>query len=178
MVILLTAMEDTTSASYGYKLGADFYLSKPFEIDILITLIYNQLKTRERTRSLYAESAKVLSPIDVTTSSADEQFLIHLNRLITENMNNRTFSIQFLVDRIGVGRTTFYQKVKILTGMSVNEYINKLRINQALQLLENSDATVSEIADKVGFSYQCHFSTAFKQITGMTPTEYRQSKKR
>ena len=114
----------------------------------------------------------------MTTSSADEQFLIHLNRLITENMNNRTFSIQFLVDRIGVGRTTFYQKVKILTGMSVNEYINKLRITQALHLLENSDATVSEIADKVGFSYQCHFSTAFKQITGMTPTEYRQSKKR
>lgn len=177
MVILLTAMEDTTSASYGYKLGADFYLSKPFEIDILISLIYNQLKTRERTRSLYAENARILSPIDVTTSSADEQFLIQLNRLITENMNSRTFNIQFLVDHIGVGRTTFYQKVKILTGMSVNEYINKQRINQALQLLENSDATISEIADKVGFSYQCHFSTAFKQITGMTPTEYRQSKK-
>lgn len=63
MVILLTAMEDTTSASYGYKLGADFYLSKPFEIDILITLIYNQLKTRERTRSLYAESARYSPPL-------------------------------------------------------------------------------------------------------------------
>lgn len=177
MVILLTAMGDSDSTSYGYKLGADFYLAKPFEMETLLSILCNQLKGRERIRELYNESTQLLSPVETTSSSADEQFLIRLNRLITENMNSQTFSIQFLVDRIGVGRTTFYQKVKILTGMSVNEYINKLRINQALQLLESSDATISEIADKVGFSYQCHFSTAFKQITGMTPTEYRQSKK-
>lgn len=178
MVILLTAVGDSASVSLGYKLGADFYLAKPFEIDMLLILIYNQLKTRERIRKLYMESANILSPVEATTSSADESFLIKLNKLISEHMNDRSFNIDFLVDHMGVGRTTFYQKVKILTDMSVNDYINKIRIGQAAVLLETTDATVSEIADKVGYAYQCHFSTSFKQIIGMTPTEYRRSKKK
>ena len=177
MVILLTAVGDPASISLGYKLGADFYLAKPFEMDMLLTLIYNQLKNRERVRHLYANSMTVLSPVETTVSSADEHFLLELNRLIAENMSNTGLDVNFLIDRLAVGRTTFYQKVKILTGMSVNDYINKMRIDRAAFLLLNSAATVSEIADEVGYAYQRYFSTLFKQMTGMTPTEYRQRAK-
>lgn len=178
IVILLTVASNPASASYGYKLGADFYLAKPFEIDMLMTQIYNQLKTRERIRKLYIDSANMLSPTDATASSADEYFLMKINSLIAKYMNDRSFNINFLIKNMRVGRTTFYQKVKILTGMSANDYINKIRITHAMTLLESTDATVSEIADKVGYLYQCHFSSSFKQMLGMTPTEYRQSKRK
>ena len=177
MVILLTAVGDPASISLGYKLGADFYLAKPFEVDMLLTLIYNQLKNRERMRKLYANSMAVLSPVETTASSADEHFLLELNRQIADNMNNSALDVNFLIDKLAVGRTTFYQKVKILTGMSVNDYVNKMRIDRAAHLLLHSTATVSEIADEVGYTYQRYFSTLFKQMTGMTPTEYRQRAK-
>lgn len=176
MVILLTAMGDPESISHGYKLGADFYLAKPFEIDMLLTLIYNQLKSRERIRKNFADGMNLLSPEETTASSADEHFLQELNGLILENMDNQALDVNLLTEKMAMGRTTFYQKVKILTGMSVNDYVNKIRIGRAAHLLTHSAETVGEIADEVGFAYQRYFSTLFKQMTGMTPTEYRRSK--
>lgn len=173
MIVLLTAMSDPQNVSQGYKLGADMYIAKPFEIDMLLTRIYNQLRARERILRMYAEGLNVQSIVETTASSADEHFLQKLNDLIRQHMDDSSLDVNLLARKMAVGRTTFYQKVKILTGMSVNDYLNRMRIGHAAHLLIYSEKTVGEIADEVGYAYQRYFSTLFKHMTGMTPTQYR-----
>lgn len=151
-VILLTARNDEASRIFGYKNGADTYLTKPFEISMLYTAIYNQLKNRERIKKKYISSKTAPTPEESTFSAADEKFLNTMNQIITENIDEPNMGVPFLCDKLGMSRASLYNKLKALTGMGANDYINKLRIDNAINLLLNSSLTVNEIADRVGFS--------------------------
>lgn len=151
-VILLTARNDEASRIFGYKNGADTYLTKPFEISTLYTAIYNQLKNRERIKKKYISSKTAPTPEESTFSAADEKFLNTMNQIITENIDEPNMGVPFLCDKLGMSRASLYNKLKALTGMGANDYINKLRIDNAINLLLNSSLTVNEIADRVGFS--------------------------
>lgn len=174
-VILLTARGDSESTSLGYKLGADAYLAKPFDLDFLLTIIRNQLKNREYIKSRYKYyNMGITTPENSTFSNADEQFLLKLNALISENLANPELDVQFLTDNIGMSRASLYNKVKVLMDMSVNSYINKFRIEKAIALLTTTDLSMIEISEQTGFNNQRYFSTLFRQITGSTPTKYRE----
>ncbi len=172
-VILLTARSDADSTYLGYKLGADSYLSKPFDVKVLIAVIRNLLKNKEAIKLKYKKSVDGLSPADITFSNADEEFMTKLKSLIDTNMSNPDLDVKFLTDNMAMSRASLYNKVKALTDMGVNDYINKLRIERAIFLLLKSDYGITEIAYETGFTYQRYFSTMFKQITGTTPSEYR-----
>lgn len=172
-VILLTARSDSESTYLGYKLGADFYLSKPFDVKILLTIIGNLLKNKECIREKYKRSFEPLSPQETTFSNADERFITKINDLIKSNLSNPDFDVKFLTDKMAMSRASLYNKMKVLTDMGVNDYINKLRIEKAMQLLVSTDYSITEVAYETGFAYQKYFSTIFKQMTGMTPSEYR-----
>lgn len=173
-VILLTARNDEASRIFGYKNGADTYLTKPFEISMLYTAIYNQLKNRERIKKKYISSKTAPTPEESTFSAADEKFLNTMNQIITENIDEPNMGVPFLCDKLGMSRASLYNKLKALTGMGANDYINKLRIDNAINLLLNSSLTVNEIADRVGFSTPRYFSAVFKKNMGCSPTQYKE----
>lgn len=172
-VILLTARADSESQMLGYKLGADAYLSKPFEMEMLLSVIRNQIKNREYIKSRYRNNQFVLTPQEATFSNADEQFMIKLNEVVDGHLSEPGLDVKFLTAEMSMSRTSLYNKVKELTGMGVNDYVNLRRIDRATVLLINSDKSITEISEEVGFTYQRYFSTLFKEIKGMTPSQFR-----
>ena len=172
-VILLTARADSESQMLGYKLGADAYLPKPFEMEMLLSVIQNQMRNREYIKSRYRGNQFILSPQEATFSNADEQFMIKLNEMIDQNLSQPDLDVKFLTAQMAMSRTSLYNKIKELTGMGANDYINRRRIDKAIILLTQSGMSITEISEQVGFTYQRYFSTLFKEMKGMTPSQFR-----
>lgn len=172
-VILLTARADSESQMLGYKLGADAYLPKPFEMEMLLSVLQNQMRNREYIKSRYRGNQFILSPQEATFSNADEQFMIKLNEMIDQNLSQPDLDVKFLTVQMAMSRTSLYNKIKELTGMGANDYINRRRIDKAIILLIQSDMSITEISEQVGFTYQRYFSTLFKEMKGMTPSQFR-----
>ena len=172
-VILLTARADSESQMLGYKLGADAYLPKPFEMEMLLSVIQNQMRNREYIKSRYRGNQFILSPQEATFGNADEQFMIKLNEMIDQNLSQPDLDVKFLTVQMAMSRTSLYNKIKELTGMGANDYINRRRIDKAIILLIQSDMSITEISEQVGFTYQRYFSTLFKEMKGMTPSQFR-----
>lgn len=177
-VILLTARSDNDSMTTGYKLGADVYLPKPFDIDFLMTVLRNQIKNREFIKQEYKKNAPQVIPQETTFSNADEKFILKLNKLIIDNLNTLDLDVNFLTDKMAMSRASLYNKMKAVTDMGVNDYINKFRMEKAVQLLTATQLSILEISEQCGFSSQRYFSTLFKQVYGTTPTKYRQEKQK
>ena len=173
-IIVISARSEDPDKIDALDAGADDYLTKPFEISTLYTAIYNQLKNRERIKKKYISSKTAPTPEESTFSAADEKFLNTMNQIITENIDEPNMGVPFLCDKLGMSRASLYNKLKALTGMGANDYINKLRIDNAINLLLNSSLTVNEIADRVGFSTPRYFSAVFKKNMGCSPTQYKE----
>ena len=173
-VILLTARNDEESQLYGYKNGADAYITKPFEVSMLYAIVCSQLHNRERMRTRYTDIGPLPPPEEGTFSSADEEFLNRLNQIITEHLDNEQLGIPFICNKIGISRASLYNKLKALTDMGANDYITKIRMERAIWLILHTELSVNDIADKTGFSTARYFSTVFKQHTGCFPTQYRE----
>ena len=172
-IILLTARADSESQMLGYKLGADAYLPKPFEMEMLLSVVQNQMRNREYIKSRYRGNQFVLSPQEATFSNADEQFMIKLNEMIDQHLSQSNLDVKFLTVEMAMSRTSLYNKIKELTGMGANDYINRRRIDKATILLIQSDMSITEISEQVGFTYQRYFSTLFKEMKGVTPSQFR-----
>lgn len=110
-------------------------------------------------------------------TESDKAFLKKMDKLINDNLSNDELSAKFLTDHLAMSRASLYNKVKALTGMGVNDYINRLRIERSVQLLTTTDLSINEISQEVGFSYPRYFSTSFKQMKGVTPTRFKEEHK-
>ena len=178
-VVLLTVRSSQESRAISYKLGADSYLPKPFDVDLLLTIVRNLLRNRDQVKAYYRSvSGVVKTPEEQTFSNADEKFLQKLNKLIVENLDNTDLDVKYLTVEIGMSRASLYNKVKILTGLGVNDYINRVKIEQAMQMLASTDLSVTEVSERTGFSSSRYFSTLFKQFTSETPTSYKNRMKK
>ena len=176
-IVLLTARDDKQSQLSGYKNGADAYLTKPFEIEMLMEIIRNRLKNRESIKKRYLNTGLVPAPEESTFSQADETFLLKLNKIILEHLDSSHLDVTFICKEIGMSRASLYNKLKALTDMGANDYINKFRMEKAITLITSTALSFTEIAEKVGFTTSRYFSTAFKQYTGETPTQYKEKQK-
>lgn len=172
-VILLTAMEDEQSKNYGYKVGADAYMSKPFRTEELKSVINSIIYNRKKAKEHYQSFGILPEPTNETFSLADENFLKKLNKVIFDNIDNPALDINLICSEMAMSRTSLYTKLKVLTDMGGNEYINKLRMEKAITLMSSGQYSVNEIAAMVGFNTPRYFSTAFKQYTGLTPTQFK-----
>lgn len=168
-VILLTAKDDERSRSMGYKQGADNYISKPFDMDMLINLITNELMSREAIKNRFALFNEVLSPSEGTFSNADEKFMNKVNQLIMGNIDNPELDTAMMYSALHMSRSTFQNKFKAITNTSVNKYVNLIRIEKAKELMTQGELILSEVAYKVGFSSASYFSTVFRQYEGVSP---------
>lgn len=173
-VVLLTARTDHESTVQGYKLGADMYVPKPFDLAFLLAVLRNLLRSREIIRNRYQETSQIISPKTDTISNADEQFMHKLNELISSNLTNPDLDVQFVATQMAMSRASLYNKLKLLAGISIGDYINKFRMAEAVRLLADKDLSIQEVSEKTGFSHQRYFSTVFKQVYGVTPSQYRQ----
>lgn len=170
--ILLTAYHDSHHMRIGYKTGADAFLPKPFEVDSLLALIYNQLRQREQIRLRYQED-QCLSHKEMCFSNADEAFLLKLNAFIANHMSNPKLDVTFLAHQMCMSRSLLFNKVKAITGMGIINYVNKQRIDKSIMLLTTTSMNITEISEVVGFSSSRYFSRVFKAIKGENPSAYR-----
>lgn len=175
-VVLLTARIDKDSRSIGYKLGADAYISKPFEMEDLVAIIKNQIETRENIKQRYLTTNLIIDPLKNTFSNSDENFILKLNKLIEDNFSNPDLNVDFVSNHMAMSRASLYNKFNAIIGIGVNDYIVNYKIEHAANLLLTTDDPIGEIAFVLGFSNQRYFSTVFKDIKGQTPSMYRISK--
>lgn len=131
------------------------------------------MRNREYIKSRYRGDQLTLSPQEATFSNADEQFMIKLNNMIDQHLSEPDMDVKFLTAQMAMSRTSLYNKIKELTDMGANDYINRRRIDKATLLLIRTDMSITEISEQVGFTYQRYFSTLFKEMKGVTPSQFR-----
>lgn len=113
--------------------------------------------------------------VESAISQKDRKFISSLDEYVKANMD-KEISASTLTTALGVSRTALYDKVKMITGYSLNDYIKRMRIEESIRLLNETDMNINEISDSVGFTYPRYFSSVFKELTGYTPTQYRKNK--
>ena len=152
------------------------------EPDFVQTVLYNVLgnkeeNTKEKDLEEITDTSYPQAMEATPLSSADADFIKKLDQIINENLSSEKLSIKYLTDTMAMSRASLYNKVKQITGLGVNEYINRLRIERSVYLLANTNLSISEISYEVGFSYPRYFSTSFKQMKGVTPSQFKEKNK-
>ena len=173
-VILVTAKITAENQVEGLSVGADAYVTKPFEPAVLSALIQSQLKNRDRVRKLLTKATTTEEEgVDNALSEQDKHFMEELYKLMEEELSNSELDVSRITKLLLISRTKLYYKIKGLTGETPSNFFRTYKLNRAAELLKGGKYTVSEIADLCGFSTQSHFSVVFKKQFGVTPTEYK-----
>ena len=176
-VILVTAKVTADDQVEGLNVGADAYVTKPFEPAVLSALIQSLLKNRQRVRQLLTSNTNsqlstLNSQLKDALSEQDKHFMEELYKLMEEELSNSELDVTRMTRMLLISRTKLYYKIKGLTGETPSNFFRTYKLNRAAELLKSGKYTVSEISDKCGFSTQSHFSVVFKKQFGVTPSEY------
>lgn len=179
-VILLTAKTLDKDKIKGYKEGADMYLNKPFNPELLLSMIgnvfrrstYNQKLIARTSGGYTAEEREELEKINSEMSPLDKRFLDRLNSYIDKHIADSDLNVNTLGRDLGFSRTNFYRKVKSLTGMMPNDFLRVFRLNRSVELIKLREYPLNEIGFMVGFGTQSHFSSCFKKHFGISPKDY------
>ncbi|MCQ2161066.1 MAG: response regulator [Bacteroidales bacterium] len=171
--ILLTSLAESKSQEIGYKMGADVFIPKPFDTKMLYNAIQTQLRNRYEIKKRYFSSALPEITEEQTFSAADESFVLKLNKFINDNISNPDLNIDMILNEMCVSRSTLFNKMNSIIGVSAARYIKNIRVERAKNLLSKTSMTIFEVASEVGFTESQYFSTVFKQETGFTPSQYR-----
>lgn len=169
--ILLTARSSEQQQLEGLETGADDYITKPFNFQILEAKISNIINLRKNTRQLFKNRLKI-EPHEITVTSLDEQFMRKALDLVEKNMAVTDYSVETMSRDLAMSRTLLYKKILALTGKPPLEFIRLLRLKRAAILLTKSQMNVSEIAFMVGFNDPKYFSKHFKNEFGILPSKY------
>lgn len=175
-VIILTARASDEARIEGYKVGADSYIAKPFNYDVLETRIATLLaKAAEQRQRLSTAVARGVSiePSAVTVTPVDEDYLRRALAAVEANIADTDFGATELGNALGMSRSQLYRKFESLAGIKPADFIRQVRLKRAAQLLRDSQLNISEIAYRTGFNFLRYFNQHFKEMYSMTPTEYR-----
>lgn len=176
-VILLTAISGEDDQIKGLKSGANDYLTKPFNFNILHAKIDNLLSFNDSVKTAYSKQVQVqLKEIEI--ESSEVKLLNKIVKYIDENLNNPELSVEELSKHVGMSRGSLYHKLLEITGLTPIEYIRSVKLDRAVELLEKSDYNVAQIAYMTGFGTPSYFSRLFKTQFNMLPSEYIQAKRK
>ena len=170
-VVLLTARTSNDQKLEGIEIGADDYVTKPFNFRYLQTRIQKLIEQRKKLRDKFS-SEPGLQVTEIGDTPADQQFLEQVIHIIEERMEDTEFNVDTLIGELSCSRTFFYKKLKRISGHSPNEFIRTIRMKKAALLLKKGDFNVAEISYKVGISDPNYFSKCFKTHFGETPSVY------
>ncbi|MCD8236461.1 MAG: ATP-binding protein [Prevotellaceae bacterium] len=197
-VILLTALVDRDSVVAGLSTMADAYLTKPFNTEVLKALINNVIANRKNLRQLYAcigenataENIRQLADtlnagventaehkVSVQPNELDMKFITDVNSIISREMSNGDFNVDMLCTEIYMSRTSFYNKIKSLTGYAPADFIRLRRLEHSKKLLLSSQYSITEISEKCGFCDPKYFREVFRKNYGKSPSQFRNENK-
>lgn len=172
-VILLTAKSHQHDQLEGLDIGADAYITKPFNMEILKKTALNLIRTRELLKNNYSGNQAQEDKIkEITMESADEKLIHKIMNFINANLNNPSLNVEMIASEIGISRVHLHRKLKELTNQSSRDLIRNIRLKQAGKLLASKHTNISEVAYLVGFSNVSKFSTCFRQFYGVSPKTY------
>ena len=174
-IILLTARTAEEHILSGLKEGADEYITKPFNLEILLLRIRKLLMWTLKNHDKF--KTRDISPSEITISSLDEQLIEKAIRIVEENMDNSEFSVEELSAQIGMSRSGLYKKLMQITGKSPLEFMRILRLKRGRKLLEGSQMNISQISYQVGLSPK-QFAKFFKEEFGYLPSEYKKKEEK
>lgn len=173
-IILLTALTSEEDNMKAIKAGAEAYIRKPFSPNMLIVRISKLLEQRDRLKVSYAkEVVGTVAVPGVLYGEADRRLKEQMEAWMMSHISDPQVTADIFAMGLGYGRTNFFKKVKQLTGMTPNDYIRKIRLEKAAELLLTTNMTAAEVAYKVGFDDQYYFSKSFKRYFGQPPSQYR-----
>lgn len=171
-VIILSCLDNKEAKLKSMEAGANAFLGKPVDIEVLISQVETMIRTQENLREKYSKRF-IAEPSKLTISSMDEKLLEKAMKCIEKNIDNFDYDVDAFVSDMAIGRTLMYRKIKDITGMSVKEFIMDIRLKRAIQLIKDSDYNISEISWMTGFINPKYFSVCFKRHFDMTPSEYK-----
>lgn len=169
-IILLTSLTSDEHKIDGIKTGADLYMEKPFDIELLKTSIESLLQNRERIKN------KLLRKENITDEDGlndlDRSFIEKAIEIIEQNLTNPEFSVDVFGREIGMSHAGMYRKFKTVMGKTPLDFIHEIRLKKAVDMLSNGNYQVSEVAYAVGYSDPKYFSTVFKKYFGENASDY------
>lgn len=175
-VVLLTSLSDRDDVIRGLNAGADDYITKPFDLPILLNKIKTILNNRALFRRKYMDKLELIES-DSQLNNLDKQFMKRVIQTIEDNISNEEFSVETLASELAMSRSVFFKKLKALTDQSPADLVRDIRMKRAADLLREQRYSVNEIAYLTGFPNPKYFSTAFKKYYGSTPTIFLEKEK-
>lgn len=170
-VVLLTALNEPEKQIDGFKTGADAYISKPFDENVLLAQIENIIRSRVRLKETFSFSdTQWANEMDLLSS--DRLLIEKATSIIEKHLNEKTFTLEELANKLGISSSSLYRKLKLLTNQSPTEFVRYIRLKKALKLMKNGNSNVDEISYSIGFNSHSYFTSSFKKQFGKTPTEY------
>ena len=174
-IILLTAKSKAEDQIEGLEIGADAYIVKPFNTELLRTTISNLIANRERLRGKLVGEQQVEEKITkIEMKSNDEILMSKVMKRINGDLADATVNVEMVAANVGMSRVHMHRKLKELTNQSARDFIRSIRLKQAANLLREKNLSVSEVAYATGFSNLSHFSNTFRDFYGISPSEYKE----
>ena len=175
-VIMLTAKDSLQNKEEGYLAGADSYLTKPFSASLLRSRIHNLLESRKKLANQFSNNLNINSDKSIilheSLNQLDNEFIQKITQIIEDNLKSEKIDVSYLADKLCMCKSTLYRKIKALTGISTNEYVRKIKMQNAEKLMLEGRYTISEIAFRVGMNSPVYFRQCFKEEFGISPSEY------
>lgn len=172
-VILLTAKTRDEDNIKGLEAGADAYMGKPFNIDMLLSTVASLLLRHRRLKNAFSGKQTHDDKLaDIKLESYDDKLMSRVMKVINENISNPDITVEMLASEVGMSRVHLHRKLKELTNQAPSEFIRNTRLRMAAKMLVESRLSVSDVALALGFKSANNFATAFKSMYGVSPTEY------
>ena len=172
-VVLLTAKTQDEDNLEGLEMGADAYIAKPFNIDILLKTIDNLIHIREQLKNMYTGQQTQEGRMQkMEAQSSDDKLLERIMKVVNDNLDNPNLNVEMLTEKVGISRGHLHRKLKELTNQSAREFIRNIRLKQAATLLSQKRYSIAEVAALTGFGSPNNFATLFKESYGVPPTVY------
>ena len=172
-VVLLTAKSRDEDQLEGLETGADAYIMKPFNMDILRQTIMNLINTHRMLRLKYSRNDLLEEKVErIDMKSPDDKLLERVMVVINKNISNSDLSVDSIAEEVGISRVHLHRKMKELTGQTPHDFIRNIRLKRAAHLLANNNMNIAEVMYACGFNNSASFSTIFKRFYGLSPRDY------
>lgn len=172
-IIMLTAHQDIQNRVKSYQVGADSYITKPFDMKVLQARLDNLIEVNSIRQSRFRQQMEVnIDNLDY--QQTDGEFLNEAIACVEKHLQEPEFNMVQMADELGLSRSTLSRKIKVLTGLTPLDFVRNIKMKYACTLLKSKSANISDVAYKLGFSTPKYFTKTFKEVFGMTPTEFQE----
>jgi len=169
--ILLTAKTNSSDQIEALKTGADDFITKPFDSQILKIKIESYVKTRKQLKAFFGKTI-TLDPSKIELKSHEETFLLDAIKIIEDNLTSNTFNVKTYASQLNMSQATLYRKIKMYTDLSIQQFIRSIKLKRAAQLILLNQFSISQVSEMVGFTDNAYFRKIFTEQFELTPSQY------